>query len=272
MPAVVAPLLSLTLAQAQPLPPAMGPTGTFLLNGQRTERLELQQISYQGDCPGEEQPEIRGVSFLAALRPAPYQRILIQNRSTGGYTDREYDERRPSAQTFSVALGQGQRGSFLTLAPGPNSFRYQVTNRVQKRMLEEGAATLQVAVNRFSQTRSFSEIREDRYCSGQKNQSRTSLDACPNGLITLERLGVCPGGKTVTLSMETVGNGNRPGGGWGGGNGSGGYGPGGGWNRPPAGGSWGPGGTPSGPNGGNWGTGGNGWGGSGGSGNWAPRY
>jgi|GEM_PF-1244456 uncharacterized membrane protein YgcG len=257
MPAVLAPLLGLTLAQAQPLPAGGMPVGSFFLQSRPIDRVELQQITYLGDCPGEEQPELRGVSFLAAVPPAPYQRILIQNRTTGGYTDREYDERRPTAQSFSVALGQGQRGSFLTLVPGPNSFTYQVNNRVQKRMLDQGTANLLVAVNRLSQNRNYSEIREDRYCSGQKNRSRTNLDACPNGLITLERLGVCPAGKTVTLSMETVGTGNRPAGGWGSGDGGNGWS--GGGNRPPAGGGWG---NP----------GGNSWGGSGGSGNWGPRY
>jgi hypothetical protein len=124
-------------------------------------------------------------------------------------------------------------------------------------MLDQGTANLLVAVNRLSQNRNYSEIREDRYCSGQKSRSRTNLDACPNGLITLERLGVCPAGKTVTLSMETVGTGNRPAGGWGSGDGGNGWS--GGGNRPPAGGGWG---NP----------GGNSWGGSGGSGNWGPRY
>jgi hypothetical protein len=116
-----------------------------------------------------------------------------------------------------------------------------------------------VAVNRTSLNRRFSEVREDRYCSGEKSSRRTSLDACPNGLISLERIGVCPGGKTTTLSLETVGNGYAPGpgGSWGGG----GY-------RPPSGnGGWGGGGNGSGNR---WG--GNSWGGGGGGGNWSPRY
>ena len=234
----------------------------FLLNGQPLDRVTLQQITYVGDCPGEEQPELRNVSFLAAVPPAPYQRIVISNQTTGGFTDREYDERRPSAQTFSMALGQGQRGTFLTLAPGANAFSYQVRNRVQNLALGQGSAALQVMVNRTSSSRSFTTINEDRYCSGEKIKSRrTALDSCPNGLITLERIGVCPGGRTTTLSMETVGQGYGSGAGsWGGG-----Y-------RPPGGssGSWGNGGP--GGSGGSWGGGGNGWGGSGGSGNWTPRY
>jgi len=233
MAAVLAPLLGFALAQS--LPPA-SPTasGMVLLQGQPVDRVELQQITYYGDCPGEEQPELRGLSFLAALPPAPFQRITVQNLATGGYTDREYDERRRSSEAFSIALGQGQRGSYLTVAPGLNTLNYQVRNRVQKISLGQGTATLQVAVNRMSQNRRFIEVREDRYCSGEKNSRRTSLDACPNGLISLERIGVCPGGKTTTLSLETVGKGYAPG----------------------PGGSW----------------GGNSWGGGGGNGNWSPRY
>jgi hypothetical protein len=252
---LLAPLLGFTIAQVQALPAGAPATGTFMLQGQPIDRIQLQQISYFGDCPGEEQPELRGLSFLAAVPPAPYQRILIQNLSTGGYTDREYDERRPSAQSFSVALGQGQRGSFLTLVPGANSFSYRVSHRLNKQQLGQGSANLQVMVNRISQNRAFSEIREDRYCSGEKNLRRTSLEACANGLITLERLGVCPGGKTITLSMETVGGPNRPGGGWNGNAGGSGWN---GGNRPSPNGSW------SNPS--------NGWGGNGGSGNWSPRY
>lgn len=259
MAAVLAPLLGFALAQSLP-PSGAVPSGMVLLQGQPLDRVQLQQITYVGDCPGEEQPELRGLSFLAAVPPAPFQRITIQNLATGGFTDREYDERRRSSEAFSIALGQGQKGSYLTVAPGTNTFNYQVRNRVQNIGLGQGTASLQVSVNRISQNRRFSEVREDRYCSGEKYGRRTGLDACPNGLISLERIGVCPGGKTTTLSLETVGNAPAPGSGgsWGGG----GY-------RPPAGnGGWGGGGSGSGN-----GWGGNSWGGGGGGGgNWTPRY
>lgn len=213
------------LAQSRPAPQPMASAGTFLLDGRPLQQVVLDQVLYSGDCPGEEMRELKNVSFLAAVPPAPYQRILIQNQTTGGYTDREYDERRPSAQTFSVALGQGQRGSFLTLAPGFNSFQYQVQQRVQKQLLNQGSASLQVSVNRLTLNRTFQEIREDTYCSGEKNLSRrTDLANCSGGLITLERIGVCPGGRSTTLSLETLGSGYRPGyrpgsgSGWNGGN------------------------------------------------------
>ena len=268
----LAPLLGLVLAQAphpaQLKPAAVPSTGSFLLNGRPLQQVQLEQITYVGDCPGEEQPDIRGVSFIAAAPPAPYQRIVLHNLSTGGYTDREYDERRPSAQTFSIALGQGQRGSFLTLAPGANRFSYTVQQRHQKRTVDQGAAALQVDVIRSNRNRPFQEIKEDAYCSGEKTRSsgsRTALNACPNGLISLERIGVCPGGRTTTLSLETLGNGYRPGG-WGGnGNWNGGNGWNGGGGYRPLGGSWNGG-------GGGYGNGGSGsgsWGG--GNGSWSPQ-
>jgi len=188
MAAVLAPPLGYALAQSLP-PAGPVPSGMVLLQGQPLNRVELQQITYLGDCPGEQQPELRGLSFLAALPPAPFQRITLQNLATGGYTDREYDERRRSSEAFSIALGQGQRGSFLTVAPGLNTLNYQVRNRVQKISLGQGTATLQVEVNRMTQNRRFSEVREDRYCSGEKTSRRTSLDACRNGLISLEMVG-----------------------------------------------------------------------------------
>ncbi|MFM7269252.1 MAG: hypothetical protein ACKOZT_11845 [Cyanobium sp.] len=231
----------------------MASAGTFLLDGRPLQQVVLDQVTYIGDCPGQEMRELKNISFLAAVPPAPYQRILIQNQSTGGYTDREYDERRPSAQTFSVALGQGQRGSFLTLAPGFNSFQYQVQQRLQKLLLNQGSASLQVGVNRLNLNRTFQEIREDTYCSGEKNLSRrTDLSNCSGGLVTLERIGVCPGGRSTTLSLETLGSGYRPG-----------YRPGGGsgWNG--GGNNWNGGSNWNNRPSGNWNGGGGSWGGGG---------
>jgi len=147
------------MAQSRPAPQPMASAGTFLLDGRSLHQVVLEQITHGGDCPGEEMRELKNVSFLAAVPPAPYQRILIQNQSTDGFTDREYDERRPSAQTFSVALGQGQRGSFLTLAPSYNSFQYQVQQRLQKQLVNQGSSGLQVSVNRINLNRTFQEIR-----------------------------------------------------------------------------------------------------------------
>lgn len=192
-----------------------GAEGRFLLQGQPLNLFSAQRITYTGDCPGTGQNSLQGVSFLAAIPPAPYQRILIRNLSTGGFTDREYDERRAGAEAFSIALGQGQRGSHLTVAPGQNTFSYEVRNRRENRSLASGVASLEVAVNDVRQFRGFSEIREEKYCTGKRYGSPSRLQDCPDGLVTVERTGVCPGGNNRVLSLETVrlgpGGNTRPG-------------------------------------------------------------
>ncbi|MFM1812451.1 MAG: hypothetical protein RLZZ336_1389 [Cyanobacteriota bacterium] len=193
-------LLALVLAQATAAPG----TGQFLLNGTAVQQVAAQLVTYVGDCPGDGQDEIRGVSFLTPVPPAPYQRIVIRNDRTGGFTDREYDERRPSAEAFNMALGSGQRGSALTLSEGVNSFTYVVRNRLSNTELGQGTATLAVSVNRITRNRSFSQIKEERYCLGNRSSRYGSLEKCADGLITVERTGVCPNGGTRTLSLETV--------------------------------------------------------------------
>lgn len=178
--------------------------GQFLLNGIPRRQVSATLISFVGDCPGDGQDPIQGVSFLSPIPPAPYQRIVIRNDDTGGYTDREYDERRPSAEAFTMALGSGQHGSFLSLSEGPNRFSYVVRNRISNTELGQGRASLDVSVNRITRNRSYSRIEEKRYCLGDRSTSYSSLDKCPDGLITVERKGVCPNGSSRTLTLETV--------------------------------------------------------------------
>ena len=161
-------------------------------------------MTYVGDCPGNGQDLINGMSFLTSVPPAPYQRIVITNTGTGGYTDREYDERRPSAESFSMGLGSGHHGSFLSLSEGVNSFAYVVRNRASNTELARGTATLAVAVTTITRNRSYSAINEKRYCLGDRSSAYGSLDKCPDGLITVERIGSCPNGPSRTLSLETV--------------------------------------------------------------------
>ena len=197
------------LAQSSP-----APTGQFFLNGAPISSITIERISWYGDCPGDETRSASPVTFLAStVQPAPYQRVIIKNTATGGYTDREYDERRPQSQSFVVSLGQGQHGSFLALIPGLNSFAWSVSNRLATQPLGAGNAQLNVDVTQSRRTRSFKTIKEDTYCLGERSKSgRTKLDQCPDGFYTLERIGVCPNGSTKTLSLQTLRRnaGNQP--------------------------------------------------------------
>ena len=190
----------LVFTLAQSLPADEG-TGQFLLNGQPISQVTARLIDYVGDCPGQGIARITGVSFLASEGPGPYRRIVIRNKTTSGFTDREYDERRPTAQPFVMGIAQGHHGSFLSLAPGNNEFTYSVSNRIQQKELGQGTANLFVTKERVSRQRSFSSINTDQYCL--TNRSR-DLSNCPNGLITIERTGMCPDGSRRTLSLETI--------------------------------------------------------------------
>ena len=193
-------LLAMVLAQTS----AGAGNGQFLRDGIPVQQVTAQLVTYVGDCPGNGQDLINGMSFLTSVPPAPYQRIVITNTGTGGYTDREYDERRPSAESFSMGLGSGHHGSFLSLSEGVNSFAYVVRNRASNTELARGTATLAVAVTTITRNRSYSAINEKRYCLGDRSSAYGSLDKCPDGLITVERIGSCPNGPSRTLSLETV--------------------------------------------------------------------
>lgn len=198
---MAAELLGFALVQALQPP---GATGQFLLNGQPIQQIRAQLVTYVGDCPGSGQDLIRNVSFATPVAPAPFQRIMITNTGTGGFTDREYDQRRSSAEAFSMGLGSGQHGSFLSLNEGVNSFSYVVRNRVSNTELGRGSASLNVSVSNITRSRSFSSINEKRYCLGNRSSAYGSLERCPDGLITVERQGVCPNGSSRILSLETV--------------------------------------------------------------------
>jgi hypothetical protein len=202
-------MLFALLAQATPVP-----SGQFFLNGAPISSVTIERISWYGDCPGEETRSVSPVTFLSStVQPAPYQRVLITNNATGGFTDREYDERRPQSQSFVVSLGQGQHGNFLSLAPGLNTFAWTVSNRVEKQQLGTGTAQLNVEVIQSQRARSYKSIKEDTYCLGERSKSaRTSLDQCPDGYYTLERIGMCPNGSNKTLSLQTLrrGSGYQP--------------------------------------------------------------
>jgi hypothetical protein len=195
---MLASLVALTLAQGVS---AGSPTGEFLLKGQPISQITVNLIDYIGDCPGQGVDRIAGVAFRAAQEPAPFQRILITNQTTGGYTDREYDERRTTSEAFVVASGQGQHGSFLSLAPGLNTFTYAVRQTKPQQQLASGTATLWVQQERLTRSRSFSTINVDQYCLLSRSRD---LSSCANGLTTVERTGVCPDGQRRILSQETV--------------------------------------------------------------------
>ena len=184
---------------------SMGTEGEFLQRSQPVQQLTLMRTIYRGDCPGESVTPIRGMSFLASLPPAGNQRIVIRNRRTGGYTNREYGSGRRRSERFSISLGERHHGSFLSVAPGENEFRWSVTKARNTDGATKGSARLMVNTEDRERYRNFRAINEDAFCPGEEySYSRTPLGQCSAGYFKVKREGVCPDGNKVDLGTQNI--------------------------------------------------------------------
>ena len=184
---------------------SMGTEGEFLQRSQPVQQLTLMRTIYRGDCPGESVTPIRGMSFLASLPPAGNQRIVIRNRRTGGYTNREYGSGRRRSESFSISLGERHHGSFLSVTPGENEFRWSVTKARNADGPTKGNATLLVNTEDRERFRNFRSIDEDAFCPGEEyTYSRTPLGQCRSGYFKVKRQGICPDGSKIELGTHSV--------------------------------------------------------------------
>ena len=184
---------------------SMPASGEFLQRSQPVQMLTLMRTIYRGDCPGESVTPIRGLSFLATLPPAGNQRIVIRNRRTGGYTNREYGSGRKRSESFSISLGDRHHGSFLSVTPGENEFGWSVTKARNADGPTKGNATLMVNTEDRERFRNFRSIDEDAFCPGEEySYSRTPLGQCSSGYFKVKRQGVCPDGSKINLGTQTV--------------------------------------------------------------------
>ena len=147
---------------------SMAAEGEFLQRNQPIQQLTLMRTIYRGDCPGESVSPISGMSFLASLPPAGNQRIVIRNRRTGGYTNREYGSGRRRSESFSISLGDRHHGSFLSVTPGENKFRWSVTKARNADGPTKGNAMLMVNTEDRERYRNFRSIDEDAFCPGEE--------------------------------------------------------------------------------------------------------
>ena len=184
---------------------AISMDGEFFQRSQPIQQLTLMRTTYRGDCPGESVTPIRGISFLASLPPAGDQRIVIRNRRTGGYTNREYGRGRRRSESFSISLGERHHGSFLSVTPGENQFRWSVTKARNADGATKGSARLMVNTEERQRFRNFRSIDEDAFCPGQEySYSRTPLGECSSGYFKVKRQGICPDGSKIDLGTQTV--------------------------------------------------------------------
>ena len=165
--------------------------------------------TYTGECPGTFYGTVDQVSFLSETAPpAPFQRVRITNLTTGGFTDREYDERRVRSEPFSMGWSSSHSGRYLALEKGRNTLNYAIANR-KSGVVETGRFAIEMSLQEQSKERDFSFVTTDNYCEGERetiSSNRTNYQNCRDGYHYSEKLGVCPDGSKRKLSRRKVFN------------------------------------------------------------------
>ena len=163
-------------------------------------------ISYTGDCPGSWYSSWDNVSFRSETAlPAQFQRVRITNINTGGYTDREYDERRARSESFSMRWLPTHSGRFLAVNIGSNTLDYVISNR-QTGVIETGRFTIEVEKQEKTEERDFSSVEQLKYCDEEREtiSGKTNIYDCKDGFYYNEKLGVCPDGSKQKISRRKV--------------------------------------------------------------------
>lgn len=192
-----------------PAPPAEKSPARQGQAGLGSRSLVFTIVNYSGDCPGTFIGTVDQVSFLStSAPPAPYQRVKITNLRTGGFTDREYDERRPRSESFSLGLSGSHSSRFLAVGNGRNDLNYAILNR-QIGVVERGSFSLDINTQERRQERRFNYVQNDNYCEGERDLSpslRTNTSRCRTGYYYNEKVGVCPDGSKQKLSRRKIFN------------------------------------------------------------------
>jgi hypothetical protein len=154
---------------------------------------------YFGDCQGTQISELEASFISEKTPPAPYRRVIIRNVTQGvsaspyPYTDREYDERRPSSETARTALGNTHDRRRFNLVEGNNEFEYEIKER--DRVIDSGKFSAQI-LKSWQRVESNATWEQKKIC---KNSS-VSLGEC--GDIRFVREFKCSDGRVLKSNME----------------------------------------------------------------------
>ncbi len=162
-------------------------------------QAEFLVTEYSGDCAGIQTSELAASFISEKTPPAPYRRVLIRNITRGiianpyPYTDREYDERRPSSETARTSLGSTHNGKYFNLMEGENEFEYEIKER--DRVIDSGKFSAQI-VKTLQRVQRDAEWENKKVC---KNSS-VSLNDCED--VRMSRQFKCSDGRVLKSFME----------------------------------------------------------------------
>lgn len=176
---VTALLLSAVPAVSQPLPSASSAAGLEFEGFGTPDIGRITDTVYGGECPGEEQGTLKARFYSTTTPPAPGQRVVIRNMSSGlagdkiPFTDRDYSKGRTSEST-SVKFGTKHRLTYFAMLEGQNNLQYEI--KQGDRSVEQGTFTVELSRGEKSRNRNAL-CSTQEYCKGSES---TSLDKCKN--------------------------------------------------------------------------------------------
>ncbi len=187
-----------TSAQIQP---AENPPSVGLRFGGRSplNQANFLVTDYFGDCQGTQISELEASFISEKTPPAPYRRVIIRNVTRGvsanpyPYTDREYDERRPTSETARASLGDTHDRRRFNLIDGNNEFQYEIKER--DRVIDSGKFSAQI-LKRLERVQRDAKWEQKKIC---KNSS-VSLNEC--GDVRKVREFRCTDGRVLQSIME----------------------------------------------------------------------
>ncbi|MBN8565045.1 MAG: hypothetical protein J0L70_31535 [Leptolyngbya sp. UWPOB_LEPTO1] len=183
---------SMTIAQSV--------TTGWLFNGQSTlNQITLNGIKYTGECAaGPFFPELTGTFISQKTPPAPHTRVLIKNVTLGvatdpnPYTNREYDERRPTSEIAKMDFSRKHRMRRFGVVQGLNTFEYTIKRR--DKVLETGTFTSNITTSVREEERNATWIR-DKVCANRS----VSLDVCAD--VRSRRARQCQDGRVLESEL-----------------------------------------------------------------------
>ena len=94
--------------------------------------ISINQIVYEGECPGIDQYPEKAYFVSDKQPPTPGYRVKLTNMSRGlspdapPFTDRSYAKGRAS-ESFEIALGAKHQGRYFIVRQGENLLQYEIT-------------------------------------------------------------------------------------------------------------------------------------------------
>ncbi|MEH2358508.1 MAG: hypothetical protein V7K58_02120 [Nostoc sp.] len=190
--------LASSTAQLSPQPQSSTDLGWEFAGIRQLNKASIQEIEYDGECPGKDSGSIKAWFTSSKTPPAPKRRVFIKNVTRGlesdpyPYTDREYQKGKSSEST-QIAFGTSHRGSNFIVMEGENEFQYEI--KENKKVIDSGSFTAVIDKDL--------DVRR-RDASGTKNSvcfnSAVALNVCAD--IRTKTEYTCPNNKVLRSIVE----------------------------------------------------------------------